>query len=349
MDVSTDTLDGPATARMAAFTLDQILLANGRQFSTEDYHVARKYVERTTQGLFDFSLRSAREFRQYDISSAQLGGTMFSLVRVDSESGYDIEMTHDPDLILMQILMRGSAQFQQGSATANAAPSQMVVLETVARSHKRWRGPTQLLLIRLSRSRLEQIIASETGISISDPLSFGILQVLDLEQVSTLWNFIVMVCRDLGETHPCFDGHVGRLAERTLSLLLLKAVPNNYQRTFAAGSLCSAAPYYVRRVEKYIKEHARNQINTDDLVTIGGVSARSIYQGFRRFRSTTPMGYLKAVRLDLARDALVKGRGKGTKSVTEAALAAGYTNLSQFSRDYKDRFREAPSQTLINA
>jgi transcriptional regulator GlxA family with amidase domain len=61
------------------------------------------------------------------------------------------------------------------------------------------------------------------------------------------------------------------------------------------------------------------------------------------------MGYLKAVRLGLARDALVKGRGKGSNSVTEAALAAGYTNLSQFSRDYKDRFREAPSQTLINA
>jgi AraC-like DNA-binding protein len=219
----------------------------------------------------------------------------------------------------------------------------------VARSHKRWRGPTQLLFIRLSRSRLEQIVASETGISIGDPLSFGVLRVLDLEQVSTLWNFIVTVCRDLSEAHPCFDGHVGRLAERTLSLLLLKAVPNNYKWAFAGGSLCSAAPYYVRRVEKYIKENARNQIGTDDLVTVGGVSARSIYQGFRRFRSTTPMGYLKAVRLDLARDALVKGRGKGPNSVTEAAVAAGYTNLSQFSRDYKDRFREAPSQTLTNA
>jgi AraC-like DNA-binding protein len=349
MDVSTNTGAVPAAARMAAFTLDKILLANGRQFTTDDYQVARKYVERTTHGLFDFSLRSAREFRQYDISSAQLGGTMFSLVRVDSESGYDIEMTRDPDLILLQVLMRGNAQFQQGSATVNAAPSQMVLLETVERSHKRWRGPTQLLFIRLSRSRLEHLVASETGISIGDPLSFGVLRVLDLDQVSTLWNFIVTVCRDLSEAHPCFDGHVGRLAERTLSLLLLKAVPNNYKWAFAGGSLCSAAPYYVRRVEKYIKEHARNQISTEDLVTVGGVSARSIYQGFRRFRSTTPMGYLKAVRLDLARDALVKGRGKGPNSVTEAAVAAGYANLSQFSRDYKDRFREAPSQTLTNA
>ena len=204
-------------------------------------------------------------------------------------------------------------------------------------------------MVRFSRSRLEQIVARETGINIGDPLNFGVLQVLDLERVSTLWNYIVTVCRDLSDANPCFDGHVGRLAERTLLLLLLNAVPNNYKWAFAAHSLCPAAPYYVRRVENYIRDHACRQIRTDDLVRAGGVSARSIYHGFKRFRSMTPMGYLKAVRLDLARDALAKGRGHGPNSVTEAAITAGYTNLSQFSRDYKARFRESPSQTLAHA
>ena len=264
---------------------------NGRHFATADYQVARRYVERTTRGLFDFSLRSAREFRQYDSRSAQLGDTMFSLVRVDSVSGYDIEMMHDPDLILLHILLRGSAKLHQGSATANAAPAQMVLLETMARSHKRWHGATELLMVRFSRSRMERIIASETGISIGDPLNFGVLQVLDLDRVSTLWSYIVTICRDLNDPHPCFIGHVGRLAERTLVLMLLNAVPNNYKWAFAADTLSSVAPYYVRRVENYIREHAREQISTDDLVTVGGVSARSIYHGFRRFRSTTPMGY----------------------------------------------------------
>ena len=349
MRVSTDTVAAPASTPMANFAFDPTLLSNGRHFSTADYQVARRYVERTSHGLFDFSLRSSREFRQYDTRSAQLGGTMFNLVRVDSESGYDIEMTHDPDLILLHILMRGSAQLRQGSATVNAAPAQMVLLETMARSYKRWRGSTQLLMVRVSRSRLEQIIVSETGIKIGDPLDFGVLQVLDLERVSTLWNYIVTICRDLSDPQPCFDGQVGRLAERTLLLLLLNAVPNNYRWAFAANSTSSAAPYYVRRVENYIREHAREQISAEDLIAVGGVSARSIYHGFRRFRLTTPMGYLKTVRLDLARDALVEGRDKGPNSVTEAAVTAGYSNLSQFSRDYKARFRESPSQTLAKA
>ena len=216
-----------------SFAFDQPLLSGGRHFSTADYHVARRFVERTTRGLFDFSLPSAREFRQYDVRSAQLGETLFSLVKVDSVSGYDIEMMDDPDLVLLHILMRGNAQLQQGAAKADVAPAQMAVLEGMGRSHKRWYGTTQQLLVRLSRSRMERIVASETGIGIGDPLNFGVMQVLDLARVATLSNYLVTICRDLNDPQPCFDGHLGRLAERALVLLLLNAVPNNYKWAFA--------------------------------------------------------------------------------------------------------------------
>lgn len=336
-----------ATAEaMRAFSTDQPLLSNARHFSTADYHIARRQIGRSTQGLFDLSLPSAREFRQYDVRSARLGDTLFSMVKVDSVSGYDIAMMDDPDLVLLHILMRGSAELQQGAARVEAAPAQMVLVEGVGRSHKRWHGPTQQLMVRLSRSRMERIVASETGVGIGDPLSFGVLQVLDLERISTLWNHVLTVCRDLDQPQPCFEGPLGRLAERTLVLLLLKAVTNNYGWAFAEALQSAAAPYYVRRVESWIREHAREPITTEDLVAVAGVSARSIYHGFRRFRSTTPMGYVKAVRLDLARATLARGRRHGRASVTEAATAAGYANLSQFSRDYKARFRELPSQTL---
>ncbi len=71
---------------------------------------------------------------------------VFSLVKVDSVSGYDIEMMDDPDLVLLHILMRGNAQLQQGAAKVEVAPAQMVVLEGMGRSHKRWYGTTQQLL-----------------------------------------------------------------------------------------------------------------------------------------------------------------------------------------------------------
>jgi AraC-like DNA-binding protein len=348
MTASTDAATAMPAVAAAGFAFDQPLLSNGRHFSTADYQAARRYIDRTSRGFFDFSLQSAREFRQYDVRSARLGDTRFNLVQVDSVSGYDIDMMNNPDLVLLHIVMRGSAQLQQGSTTVDAAPAQMVLLEGTQPSHKRWHGSTQLLMVSLSRSRMERLVASETGIAIGKPLTFGVIQVHDLERVSTLWHHIVTICRDLSGPQPSFDGRLGRLAEQTLLLLLLGAVPNNYKWAFADDAVSSAAPYYVYRVENYIRGHAHEPISAADLVSVGGVSARSIYNGFQRFRSTTPMGYLKAVRLDLARDALIRGRRHGTTSVTEAATAAGYTNLSQFSRDYKARFREAPSRTLAD-
>ena len=51
----------------------------------------------------------------------------------------------------------------------------------------------------------------------------------------------------------------------------------------------------------------------------------------------------------MARAALALGPPARHASVTEAATAAGYSNLSQFSRDYRMRFRESPSRTLAEA
>ena len=89
---------------------------------------------------------------------------------------------------------------------------------------------------------------------------------------------------------------------------------------------------------------------TDDLVPVGGVSARSIYHGFQPLPLDHADGLSQggASRLG-ARRPRPRASTTAPTSVTEAATAAGYTNLSQFSRDYKARFREAPSRTLADA
>jgi AraC-like DNA-binding protein len=57
------------------------------------------------------------------------------------------------------------------------------------------------------------------------------------------------------------------------------------------------------------------------------------------------MKYLKHVRLDGARAALRKA-GPLRRTVTEIALAAGYTSVSRFCRDYRARFGETPTATM---
>ena len=75
-------------------------------------------------------------------------------------------------------------------------------------------------------------------------------------------------------------------------------------------------------------------------------SARGRLQlAFRRFRDTTPMAQLRALRLERARSELAKA-GQDGGSVTSVANAHGFGSLSRFAADYKARFHESPSETL---
>ena len=86
-------------------------------------------------------------------------------------------------------------------------------------------------------------------------------------------------------------------------------------------------------------------ITLTDLTGIAGVSTRALQTSFRRFRNTTPMAYLRAIRLELARTDLANAGWQGS-SVAAVANAVGFGNLGRFARDYQARFGELPSHTL---
>ena len=347
MTASTDAAATPAVAGPTSPSTSRCCRMDGT-FPRPTTMSRRRYVERTSRGLLRL-LAAQRSASSGSTTSGrrELGDTQFNLVKVDSVSGYDIEMMNDPDLVLLHILMRGNAQLQQGSTTVDAAPAQMVLLEGMGRSHKRWHGSTQLLMVA-AQPKPDGTTSSPArpGSSIGDPLNFGVMQVLDLERVSTL---VELHRHDLpGPQRPAARASTAisaGLPSATLAAAAAERRAQQLQMGLRRRCGCRRRRRTTCcRVENYIREHAREPISADDLVSVGGVSARSIYHGFRRFPLDHADGLSQGRAPRLARDALVRGRRQGTTSVTEAATAAGYTNLSQFSRDYKARFREAPSR-----
>jgi AraC family ethanolamine operon transcriptional activator len=81
-----------------------------------------------------------------------------------------------------------------------------------------------------------------------------------------------------------------------------------------------------------------------DLCAAVGAGERTIHEAFREHLGTTPMAYQKALRLNAARQALVRA-GARTK-VTDVALDWGFLHFGWFSQDYRRLFGETPSQTL---
>ena len=70
-----------------------------------------------------------------------------------------------------------------------------------------------------------------------------------------------------------------------------------------------------------------------------GMSVSAFHHRFKAATASSPVQYLKSVRLHKARDLIVNG-GVGA---TQAALSVGYESASQFSREFKRFFGATPS------
>lgn len=248
------------------------------------------------------------------------------------------------ELYLVQVSLAGTARITSGSSTFELKQGEMCVLNPDAKIEQVFGGGYRHFTVKFLKSSLSSLLSQELG-SRTGHLSFD-SQPIEVEGAALSFARLVSaVCLDMENGMSGFShGRVVDAFEHTLQRLLLATFPHNQSEFFdAAGA--SPAPYYVKRVEDFIRQHAADPISLDEMIAVAGVSARSLHAGFRRFRGTTPMIYLKDCRLILARRQLLDAAEAGL-TVTDVAMACGFTHLSKFARDYCERFGELPSATL---
>jgi AraC-like DNA-binding protein len=71
-----------------------------------------------------------------------------------------------------------------------------------------------------------------------------------------------------------------------------------------------------------------------------------LVNSFRRHLDTTPLAYLRGVRMECARRDLQGAEPGDGVSVATLAAKWGFTHLGRFAVDYRRRFGTYPSQTL---
>lgn len=103
--------------------------------------------------------------------------------------------------------------------------------------------------------------------------------------------------------------------------------------------------YVVNKARDYMAEHVDAPITVSDLCAHVRVSRRTLQYAFQDVLGTTPVRYLRIMRLNgVRRD--IRNRVDDQITVADIAARWGFWHLSRFASEYKSLFGELPSQTL---
>jgi transcriptional regulator GlxA family with amidase domain len=112
-----------------------------------------------------------------------------------------------------------------------------------------------------------------------------------------------------------------------------------------ADSLSCGLPPVLQHALTFIHDNADCDIGLAEIAAAAGVTPRAVQYLFRRHLGTTPLGYLRRVRLDRAHREL-QAADPSIDTVTAIAGRWGFAHPGRFSKAYKQVFGTAPSTTL---
>lgn len=313
-------------------------------FETSNLAEGMHYVTETSRHMLHPARSSSPvSFRHWGIA---LDHVQLDLIDLTCGEEFRTEKMGEATHYFFQLPISGTCEIEVGSFKGQALPGQAFALNSGEGARKKWIGGCRQLMIRVDQQALTRVLSSELDRDCRSPILFE-NKVQSSVSGLALRTLVFSTWQQIALLDQAEQWRIGRTFERSLLMCCLGLLSHNYSEEFLAPK-SPAAPYYVRRAEEYIRANLREAIGIEDLVAVSGVSSRSLYYGFRRWRGTTPMSFLRNLRLSAAHDELRHARDEGQR-VTHIAMNIGYDHLSRFSRDYKQRFGESPSATMRRA
>jgi AraC-like DNA-binding protein len=134
-------------------------------------------------------------------------------------------------------------------------------------------------------------------------------------------------------------------ASQYLAACMLHAFPNSAVADTGAENQRDANSGTLRRAVAFIEANPDIDISLSDIARAACVTPRALQLAFRHHLETTPMAYLRRVRLDCAHQQL-QAADPERDSVTAIAFRWGFASPSRFAAHYRDAYGIPPSRTL---
>lgn len=119
--------------------------------------------------------------------------------------------------------------------------------------------------------------------------------------------------------------------------------PNNFSARLS-GDVAAVAPRQLKRAIDFMHAHAGEALTVDRVAREAGMSVRALQVAFQQIKGTTPLAYLRGLRLKGVHAELCSS--DHGRTVAQIAFKWGFTHPGRFSKQYFETFGEMPTDTL---
>ncbi|MGV0642106.1 helix-turn-helix transcriptional regulator [Mycolicibacterium sp. XJ879] len=177
------------------------------------------------------------------------------------------------------------------------------------------------------------------------PVRFSSFAPVDLA-AARLWKNTVDYVRRNVVADDCFAtplvlGQAGRL----LAAVTLSTFPNSAASQPSPHDYTDHKPVLLRRAMEFVEANVTTDIALADIAEAVHVTPRAVQYMFRRHLETTPLQYLRRLRLHYARQEMLAA-DRPYDTVTEIAARWGFAHTGRFALQYRQTYGESPHFTL---
>lgn len=264
----------------------------------------------------------------------------FGLSTITYGREVSIRPRSEPGVLMVVAVVRGSVRFARGARSLDAGPGTVVVVPASEGQVIEYGAESETCKFTFGSGRVEALCAR-----LAERRTSGIE--FDLGPASRpqflQWMAHARMLATLARDAPgAGEGLSGSIEEMLMTALLTgHAHSGSDALRRPAGRL---SPTHIRRAVAWVAEHLGEAITLEGLADAAGCSARSLHRGFREALDVTPMRYVRETRLRRVREALLDA-GRRAETITELAMAHGFSHLGEFAAHYRLLFGERPQQT----
>ncbi|MEZ0353948.1 AraC family transcriptional regulator [Mycobacterium sp. pR1184] len=273
----------------------------------------------------------------------RIGAATISEIAVGSEMSLDAGELCGAYRIV--VLRAGRAEGEYRGLPLAGGPGTATIYLPQGHASMKWSAGTRFICIKFDRSAVDDALSDALGWQVMSQPEFTPVMRMGSAATRSWINMVALFKDQVFRADSVLNQPLVGLpfVDSLVRGFLLAA--DHPHREALAKDMRLFAPRAIRSAIEIIEEEAHLPLTLTSIATRTHISVRTLQQGFQRHLDTSPMAYLREVRLRRAHHALLRS-DPSQVTVASVAYRWGFTNLGRFAAAHSARYRETPTETL---